>query len=179
MTTHPNDALIVGDTSDLSAPTREWLDSLPTQNTVAEVFRRHMIGTEREDRREERARAQKLEEFQSHREDVATAMALHGETMPTLGDRFKAWAALAELEEREDDRRRARRAEERAEQQAQRVRELETALAREKLEHSRASWLASDRLDGWTAERRRAAREAEQSQQSNYSSYPRYRNYWE
>ena len=45
-----------------------------------------------------------------------------------------------------------------------------------------APQLASERLDGWSAERRRA-QAAEQYQQGYradaYTSYPRYRNYWE
>jgi hypothetical protein len=45
-------------------------------------------------------------------EDMQDAMALRGEARPTLSERFREWAALEELEAREDDGRRARRAEE-------------------------------------------------------------------
>jgi hypothetical protein len=139
VTTDPRAALIL-DPSDLSEPTQRWIASLPTQNTVAEVFRRHMIGSAREDAREDRKRAQRLAQLHSDREDMADAYALRGEAIPTLADKFREWAALAELEERAEANAEARRvqqqrADERAIVAERRRSELVRDLAREKARH--------------------------------------------
>jgi len=65
-----------------------------------------------EDWRAERAEAAWLANARQRAEDMQDAMALRGEARPTLSERFREWAALEELEARDDDGRRARRAEE-------------------------------------------------------------------
>ena len=158
--TNPRDALIIGDTSDLSEPTRQYLDSLPLQGGPAQVLARYAMRSQ-EDWRAERKEAARVADARQRAEDMQDAMALRGEAIPTLADRFRMWAAMEELEAREDDRRRARRAEEQLAARNQRVAQLEAELAkervahaRERVAHARSARLASDRLDGWKAARR-------------------------
>lgn len=95
--TDPRDALIVGDVND----------------SPVQVFARFAVDAAREDHREERERAERLAEFQDRRENLAAAAMRHGEPIPTLTERFAAFAAYAELEERADERQRSAQAEER------------------------------------------------------------------
>jgi len=106
-----------------------------------------------EDWRAERAEAAWLANARQRAEDMQDAMALRGEARPTLSERFREWAALEELEAREDDGRRARRAEEQLAARTARVAELERELEEERRAHRRSEWLASDQLDGWRATR--------------------------
>jgi hypothetical protein len=184
MTTDPRDALILGDTSDLSPSTREWLDSLgPVQNTPSDVLARHMRAANLQDAEEERERERRRSAALADREDLAALAWVRGDAAETVtvAERLRDWAALNEIEERNQERNDARirkaEADARAERQAKRIAELETELAREQLAHTRASWRAADAIDGWQAARARAA-EAEQSgyRADTYSSYPRYRS---
>jgi len=106
-----------------------------------------------EDWRAERAEAAWLANARQRAEDMQDAMALRGEARPTLSERFREWAALEELEAREDDGRRARRAEEQLAARTARVAEFERELEEERRAHRPFEWLASDRLDGWRAAR--------------------------
>jgi hypothetical protein len=110
-----------------------------------------------EDWRAERAEAARVANARRRAEDMQDAMALRGEARPTLSERFREWAALEELEAREDDGRRARRAEEQLAARTARVAEFERELEEERRAHRPFEWLASDRLDGWRAARDRAA----------------------
>ena len=181
MTTDPRDALIVGDDSDLSEPTRAWLATLPLQNTPADVFARYVRSTAIEDDREDRERERRRAASLAEREDAAAVAWVRGDAAETVSvaERFAQWAAMDEIESRNDNLAAARRSQQRAEERAvlaeRRRLELEAELAKERAAHQRASWMAEDRLAGWQAARARA----EQGYYSQPQSHYRVRNYWE
>jgi hypothetical protein len=161
MTTDPRDALILGDTSDLSESTREWLDELPLVGGREQVLANYMRAANIEDAAEERERERRRAAAQADREDLAAVAWVRGDAAETVtvAERFRAWAAMSEIEERNQERNEARtrsaEAAARAERQAKRILELEAELAAEQLAHTRASWRASDAVAGWGRERER------------------------
>jgi hypothetical protein len=136
--TTPEDALIVGDTSDLSESTREWLDELPLTNTPADVMARYVRAANLQDAAEERERERRRADLQASREDMAALAWIRGDAAETVtvAERLRDLAALDEIQERNQkrdaDRIRAAEADARAEKQQQRIAELERELAIER-----------------------------------------------
>jgi hypothetical protein len=91
--------------TEYSEQTQQWLDEQAT-NSPAVVLANYARAAERAERQEERARAEKLADAQARRENMAFEMSLRGQSLPTLEDKFREWAALEEIENAREDRER-------------------------------------------------------------------------
>ena len=169
MTTDPRDALIVGDDSDLSESTRAWLATLPLQNTPAQVLDRHMRAAALEDAAEDRERERRRTAALADREDLAAVAWVRGDEAATVSvaERFAQWAAMDEIEERNNNlaaaRRAQRRADEQAVVQAERIERLEAELAAERQGHARTSQQYHEAVAGWGRANHRARQQGSSS----------------
>jgi hypothetical protein len=161
VTTDPRDALILGDVSDLSESTQEWLAELPLTNTPADVMAQYVRAADLQDAAEERERERRRADLQASREDMAALAWIRGDAAETVtvAERLRDLAALDEIQERNQkrdaDRLRAAEADARAEKQQRRIAELERELAIERGAHARTSSQYHEAVASWGRERQR------------------------
>ena len=160
MAVDPRDALILGDTSDLSGSTRAWLDEQPMQNTPADVMAQYVRAANLQDAAEDRERERRRAAALAAREDLAAVAWVRGDAAETVtvAERLRDLAALDEIQERNQKRdadRIRKAADARAEKQQQRIAELERELAIERGAHARTSSQYHEAVAGWGRERQR------------------------
>ena len=177
MAVDPRDALILGDTSDLSGSTRAWLDEQPMQNTPADVMAQYVRAANLQDAAEDRERERRRAAALAAREDLAAVAWVRGDAAETVtvAERLRDLAALDEIQERNQKRdadRIRKAADARAEKQQQRIAELERELAIERGAHARTSSQYHEAVAGWGRERQR-----NRSAGQDYQGYQQPRNY--
>lgn len=139
----------------------------------ASVVLARFAARSREEIAEDRERAERAQQARARVQDIADAARLGlGPQLHTHGDVLLRALALSEIEDAREERERQRRLEDRADRALERLAAAERQLAVERAAHSRTARLASDRFDGWAAERRRRQSDAAY-QQSAYRTYYR------